>query len=474
MPTPAVSRFAPSPTGLLHLGNARTALFSWLYARHLGGRFVLRIEDTDQERSRDEHVATLLEDLRWLGLDYDAGPGREDELGPYYQSARHALYEQAFAELTRRGAAYSCYCTSTELEIARKSQLARGQPPRYAGTCRDLDAQSRARHEAEGRAATLRFRVPDARTIAYKDLVRGEQSFDSAALGDFVIRRTDGSASFLASNALDDARMGVTLVLRGEDHVANTPRQLLLLEALGERQPSYGHLPLLVGEDGAPLAKRHGALSVAQLRAQGYLPLAVLNLLFRLGHSPAGDGFVARDALISGFRAEHLGRAPARLDLAQLNHWQKEAVRHAQLEELRSWVPPSVPAAAVEEFLAAVRANLVLPADVARYAAMVYGELGLPGEAERRSIEGAGAPTFVAALAALDAGGDWAAITRAVREATGRKGRELFQPLRAAFTHALDGPELAPLLALMPLSLRRARLNGALALCAASPRAERA
>jgi len=465
MATLAVSRFAPSPTGLLHLGNARTALFSWLYARHLGGRFVLRIEDTDTDRSRPEHVDSLLEDLAWLGLDFDAGPGREDALGPYFQSARAALYEAAFAQLIAAERAYPCYCTQIELELSRKAQLARGQAPRYAGTCRGLDEAARMRRVADGRVPALRFIVPGARTIAYEDLVRGAQSFQSDALGDFIIRRADGSASFLASNALDDSRMGITHVLRGEDHVANTPRQLLLLEALGERAPAYGHLPLLVGADGAPLAKRHGATSVAELRAQGYLPEAVLNLLFRLGHSAAQEGWVDRELMVGGFRPEHLGRAPARLDPTQLVHWQKEAVKHASAERLAPWAPPLVPPAQRAAFIAAVRANLTLPGDAQALAAMVYGELGEPDGAPLAAIRTGGAALFSIALAALDAGGDWPAITRAVRDGTGAKGRELFHPLRAAFTHALEGPELGPVLALMPPATRRARLNQALVLC---------
>ena len=469
MATLAVSRFAPSPTGLLHLGNARTALFSWLYARHRGGRFVLRVEDTDTDRSRPEHVDSLLADLAWLGLDFDAGPGREDALGPYFQSARAALYEAAFSQLTAAGLAYPCYCSQVELELSRKAQLARGQAPRYAGTCRALDEAARARRLAEGREPALRFVVPAGRTVAYEDLVRGPQSFHSDALGDFIIRRADGTASFLASNALDDSRMGITHVLRGEDHVANTPRQLLLLEALGERAPAYGHLPLLVGEDGAPLAKRHGATSVAELRARGYLPEAVLNLLFRLGHSAAHEGWVDRALMISGFRPEHLGRAPARLDPTQLTHWQKEAVKHAGTDALAAWAPALVPVAERAAFIAAVRANLTLPDDARGLAAMVYGELAAPEGAALEAIRSAGTGFFDAALAALDGGGDWPAITGAVKQATGRKGRELFHPLRAAFTHALEGPELGPVLALMPPALRRARLDQARALCSAAP-----
>lgn len=465
MENPCVTRFAPSPTGFLHLGNARTAFFSWLYARQRGGRFVLRVEDTDAGRSTPEHEAALLEDLAWLGLDFDAGPGREDVHGPYRQSARTAHYERTFARLEADGHAYRCFCPAARLELERKLQLARGEAPRYAGTCRGLAAAEVAGRLAAGEPAALRFRVPAGRTVRYADLVRGEQSFDSGALGDFVVRRADGSASFLASNAVDDAEMRITDVLRGEDHVANTPRQMLLLEALGLAAPRYGHLPLLVGPDGAPLSKRHGAASVLDLRREGYLAAAVLNLLFRLGHTPAGDGWQTPAGQVAGFRADHLGRAPARFDPAQLRHWQQEAVRHAAPAELAAFIPARVPRPLAAEFLAAVRGNLVLPADAERYAQMIFGELGeLPAEL-RSTIAGAGAATYEAALAALEDGADWSGLTAAVRAATGLTGRALFRPLRAALTQSLDGPELGPILRLMPLAIARARLAEARAAC---------
>lgn len=472
MANPPVSRFAPSPSGLLHLGNARTALFAWLYARHRGGRFLVRVEDTDASRSRPEHVAALLEDLAWLGLDFDAGPGREDARGPYHQSARAPVYAAAYAALESAGHTYPCFCTSVELDLERRRQAARGEPPRYGGRCRDLDAAARARLVEEGRTPTLRFRVPGGRTVAYVDLVRGPQAFLSDALGDFIVRRADGTAAFLFANAVDDAAMGVDTVLRGEDHVANTPRQRLLLEALGLAVPDYGHLPLLVGADGAPLAKRHGATSVAELRAEGYLPGAVLNLLYRLGHAPATDAYQAREGLVAGFRPDHLGRSPSRFDPGQLRHWQKEAVHHAPTEALMPWVPARVPAGAAGRFLAVVRANLTLPEDAERLAGMIYDADPAPPDAKvEAAIRAGDAATYAAALAALDGEGDWAAIVAAVRAATGRSGRQLFPPLRAALTRALEGPELAPLLEIMPREIARARLAAAMALCSDRPAA---
>ena len=461
MSTPPITRFAPSPTGALHLGNARTALFNWLYARRHGGRFILRIEDTDQARSDEFQVGALMGELAWLGLDWDAGPDREDAAGPYRQSRRSDRYEAAYERLEALGRAYPCYCTPLELEVARRTQVASGRPPRYAGTCAALDLRERAARVAEGRQPTLRFRVPRGTAIVYDDLVRGPQRFDSDELGDFVIRRADGSAGFLFCNALDDAAMGVSHVLRGEDHVANTPRQRLIAEALGLAPPAYGHLPLLVGEDGAPLSKRHGSASVADVRAEGYLPEAVLNLLGRLGHSTAAEGWLATAQLIEAFDLGSLGRAPARFVATQLRHWQKEAVHRAPGRLLEDWARGRVPPGHETEFVAAVRANLVLPADAAEWAHIVYGQLPCADPELRTLYAAAGASFFLAADAALAAGADYATLVGAIRSATGQKGKALFQPLRAALTHRLDGPELAALLTILPADEARARLASA-------------
>ncbi len=459
-----VTRFAPSPTGELHLGNVRTALFNWLLARRDGGRFVLRIEDTDAERSRPEFATRLLEDLRWLGLDWDEGPVIGGPAAPYEQSRRAPLYAEGFARLETRGLVYPCYCTSLEIDLSRRAQLSAGQPPRYAGTCRALTAAQRAAHEAAGRHPTLRFRVPEGRAVAFDDLVHGPQTFRSDDIGDFVLRRADGSAAFFFSNALDDGAMGVTDVLRGEDHLSNTPRQLLLLEALGLPAPRYGHLALLVTAEGAPLSKRHGAQSVRALRELGYLPLAILNLLFRLGHSSPLQGLLAREALARGFDTRHLGRAPARLDPVQLAGWQKDAVQHldpaAAAEWLRAALPPQLDAAAAAEFVAAVRANVVLPADAQHWAQVVFGELPPPDEAAQAVLSEAGAPFFAAAATAGERHArDWPALVAEVRSTTGRKGPALFRPLRCALTGTDHGPELAPLLRLMPDGMAQRRLS---------------
>ncbi|HXS27193.1 MAG TPA: glutamate--tRNA ligase [Steroidobacteraceae bacterium] len=458
-----VTRFAPSPTGDLHLGNARTALFNLLLARRAGGRFVLRVEDTDAERSRDEFRERQIEDLRWLGIDWDAGPDREDARGPYRQSQRAALYARDFDALAAAGHVYLCYCSALELELARKAQLASGKPPRYAGTCRELTAEQQARKRAAGIAPTLRFRVPAGRRVEFVDLVHGPQSFLSDDIGDFVVRRADGSAAFFFSNAVDDARMGVTHVLRGEDHLANTPRQLLVLEALGLASPAYGHVSLLLGADGTKLSKRAGAGSVREYRESGYLPAAIVNHLFRLGHSTTEHGLLGPEEMARAFEPQHLGRSPAHFDPQQLTGWQREAVRRLEPQELRRWLEPELPEGldtrTADAFIEAVRPNVVLPADARLWADVVFGGPPALDEASLAAVRDAGREYFAAAARAAEANGnDLPAVAGAVRTATGRKGAALYTPLRAALTGRAHGPELAPLMRAMPPGKVRERL----------------
>ena len=459
----AVTRFAPSPTGELHLGNARTALFNFLLAHRSGGRFLLRIEDTDAQRSEEAHLAVVLEDLRWLGLDWDAGPDKEDDRGPYRQSQRGALYARYFQALEQQNAVYPCFCTPLELEAARRAQLASGRPPRYAGTCRQLSAEQRRNKETQGFPASLRFRVPTGRRIEFVDLVHGPQSFLSDDIGDFVIRRAEGTASFFFSNAVDDACMGVTQVLRGEDHLANTPRQLLILEALKLRAPGYGHVSLILGSDSAPLSKRHGATSVREYRDRGYRPEALLNHLFRLGHSSGEHDLLDLQGMARAFDPGHLGRASAHFDAQQLQVWQKEVAHRLSVDEALVWLAPVLPAGlsrpAASAFVAAILPNVVLPQDAQPWARIVFGP---PPELEADAgeiVSKAGERYFAAAAqAAAQSGNDLPAIISAVRAATGRKGAELYMPLRVALTGRSHGPELAPLLKAMPPGTAQGRL----------------
>lgn len=452
---PVVTRFAPSPTGYIHLGNARTALLSFLAARKAGGRFILRVEDTDEARSTEAFMQSLLDDLRWLGLDWDEGPDIGGPHETYRQQQRGAIYEHWLAKLDAAGLTYPCFCTPAELSISRKQQLAAGKPPRYAGTCRALTPEQRAERVARGQAAALRFRVPSGKTVTFDDVVHGEQRFNTDDIGDFIIRRTDGSTAFFFSNALDDALMGVTLVLRGDDHMTNTPRQILILEALGLPIPRYAHVALLLGMDGAPLSKRHGAVGLHDLRERGYLPEAVCNHLVRLGHTCVTEGWLDREAMLKDFDLQRLGRAAAKFDEAQLRHWQKEAVAHLSPQAFRAWtaahLPRDVEEQRLERFVDAIRHNVEFPSDVARWASVVFASaLELAPEAVT-AIREAGAAFFASAKEVFARGGsDFKQAVREVGQASGKKGPSLFMPLRAALTGAMHGPELAPILALIP------------------------
>jgi glutamyl-tRNA synthetase len=439
-----VTRFAPSPSGELHLGNARTALFSALYAhRGSGGRFLLRIEDTDAERSREEFVTALLADLHWLGLAWDAVPLR--------QSQRRGVYAAQLAHLEAGGHAYACFCSSAQLEASRRAQQAAGLPPRYAGTCRRLTPAERAARLAAGEAATLRFAVPSQGEVVFNDLVHGPRRFACRDLGDFILRRADGSPAFFFSNALDDAQSEVTHVLRGEDHLTNTPRQLLILQALGLQAPQYGHLSLLTGEDGTPLSKRHGATSVRELRERGFLPEAVLNHLFRLGHSTPVNDLLSLSQMAAAFELPHLQRSPAHFDTAQLLHWQRVSAHALSPEAAQAWLASQLPSdlspGQGEAFVRAVQPNVVLPADADEWVAVTFGP---PPElqADAQEALAACAPSLLAAAAqaARDHGNDFKAIADAAKAASGAKGAALFKPLRAALTGRLHGPELALLL----------------------------
>jgi nondiscriminating glutamyl-tRNA synthetase len=453
-----VTRFAPSPSGVLHLGNARTALFNYLLARRYEGRFVLRIEDTDALRTQEAMVGALCADLAWLGLAWDEGPDRPGPHGPYRQSQRTALYQQYFEQLESERLAYPCFCSSLELDLARRAQLAAGRPPRYAGTCRDLSTAERALRLAQGRRPSLRFRVPSGRRIEFEDLVHGAQSFLSDDIGDFVIRREDGSAAFFFSNALDDALMQVTHVLRGEDHLSNTPRQRLLLEALRLPPPLYGHVSLLIGDDAAPLSKRHGATGVGELRDAGYSSAALCNQLFRLGHSTPLNQMLSLPQMAAAFDLRHLQRAPAHFDMAQLRHWQSEWVHGLASEQARAWLepilPPDLTTSQSDAFIAAVLPNIVLAEDARLWQQIIFGEPLSYEEPALRTAREAGPEFFTAAANAISDRPDLAAL----RSATGRKGAAFFMPLRAALTGRLHGPELAPLLAAMPADRVRARL----------------
>ena len=311
-------RFAPAPSGSLHVGNVRSALFSWLWARHRGGVFVLRVEDTDASRVTEEAVHGVLEDLRWLGLDWDEGPEVGGPHEPYRQSQRMGIYHEAADQLLAQGDAYPCYCTSEELEGRRSAAMARGEAPGYDGRCRALGPAERAAFEAEGRPSVLRFKMPEREWVLH-DLVKGEVRFAPGQLRDFVLMRSDGSPVFLLAVAVDDLAMGITHVVRGDDLLASAPRNAAVVEALGGVAPRYAHVPQVLGPDRQPLSKRHGSTSVQAFREQGFLPEAMVNYLALLGWSALDDQeFLSRDELVAAFELDRVSSHPAAFDTEKL------------------------------------------------------------------------------------------------------------------------------------------------------------
>ena len=467
------TRFAPSPTGRLHVGNARTALFNALLAARAGGEFILRIEDTDAERSRHAFETGLLVDLAWLGLRWQEGPDVGGRHAPYRQSERRQIYRTFIDQLAEQGRTYPCFCTPTELALSRKTQLTAGQPPRYAGTCAHLSADEIEARLAKGLKPALRFRVPEEGVTEFEDLVRGPQRFAHKDIGDFIIRRADGSPAFFFSNALDDALMGVSHVVRGEDHLANTPRQLLIQNVLKLPTPRYGHLSMVVGNDGQPLSKRHGSTSVRDLRAQNYMPLAVVNYLARLGHSYVGadNKLLSFKELSATFDPARISHSPAHFDENHLHHWQKLAIANATDAELWGWMKSGTGGAFVEGsgeetvesivpedkrllFMRTVRPNVLLNAEIKpndrpqAADAWVWARTFFGGDGEimmedgKQAIRNAGVDYFRSALAALEKHADYGLFVKALASATGLRSADLYMPLRAALTGDIHGPEL--------------------------------
>jgi len=319
-----VTRFAPSPTGLLHIGGVRTALFSWLYARHHGGKFILRVEDTDRERSTEEAIKVILDGMAWLGLTADEGP--------YYQTRRFDRYREVLGQMLANGTAYRCYCSKEELDAMREQQLARKQKPRYDGRCRQRVAQGLP--PPAGITPVIRFCNPLAGEVVVEDLVHGPTVFQNAELDDLIIARSDGNPTYNFCVVVDDLDMGITHVIRGDDHLNNTPRQINMLRALGATPPAYAHVPMILGTDGAKLSKRHGAVSVLQYQEEGFLPGALLNYLVRLGWSHGDQEVFTRDEMIAAFDIAHVGKAAAAFDPDKLLWLNQQHIMKAPVAQL--------------------------------------------------------------------------------------------------------------------------------------------
>lgn len=455
-------RFAPSPTGPLHIGGARSALFNWLYARHHGGKFVVRSEDTDLERSSKEFEEEILLSLRWLGLDWDEGIQAGGDNGPYRQTERLHIYKEYAQKLLETGQAYYCYCTEEELAAEREAFMAKGELPRYGGRCRDLCEDDRKRLEAEGRKPVLRFKVPMDRQIVVRDLVRGKVDFDCAGIGDFIIIKSDGIPTYNFAVVIDDHLMGINHVIRAEEHLSNTPRQILIYEALGWEPPCFAHISLILGKDRAKMSKRHGATSLEQYRKMGYLPEAMVNFLALLGWSPGGeDEILSREEIIKQFSLDKVAKSPAVFDLDKLNWINGYYIRQSSLDRIVELALPYlqeggyIPAELSEQDYMQVRAMVSVVRNYLSnlseitghveifYTDPVYEEQEIQDILKQEQVPGVlgAARKKIAEAGSLDEEGAKAIIKKLPKE-LGLGGKKVYQPLRVALTGRTQGPEL--------------------------------
>jgi glutamyl-tRNA synthetase len=436
-------RFAPSPTGKLHVGNVRTALVNWMFAKGQGGSFVLRIDDTDLARSTPEFEQGIQDDLSWLGLAWDER---------YNQSKRFDRYEEAAARLKAAGRLYPCYDTAEELDRRRKVQLSRGLPPVYDRAALALTGTEKAAYEAEGRRPHWRFKL-EGKRVSWEDLSRGHAEVDTASMSDPVLIREDGLFLYTLPSVVDDIDMAITHVIRGEDHVTNTGAQIEIFEALGATVPGFAHMPLLVGADGQALSKRLGSLSIAEMREQGYEPIAITSHLGRIGTSDPLEVGDSIDALGASFAFAKMGRSPARYDTADLDRLNAQALHGMDYATVRPRLV-ALDADLGETFWNGVRGNLQKFADVVEMARMVRGPVTPVIE------DAAFAAVALAALPEVIDETLWPVWSNAVKEATGAKGKALFMPLRMMITGQAHGPDMATLAPMIGRERIVKRLSG--------------
>jgi glutamyl-tRNA synthetase len=435
MTAPTV-RFAPSPTGHLHVGNVRTALINWLFAKSKGGLFILRIDDTDTERSTAAYEQAIRDDLTWLGLTWDK---------TFRQSERFQTYEAAAETLKQTGLLYPCYETAEELDRQRKLQRARGKPPVYNRAALELSADDRRRYESAGRQPHWRFKLSGDR-VTWTDLVRGEQAIETASLSDPVLIRADGSYLYTLPSCVDDIEAGISHVVRGEDHVTNSGAQIEIFRALGGQAPTMAHTPLLVGADGAGLSKRLGSLGMGTLRDRGFEPLAITSHLAKLGTSDNVEIRDSLDQLAEEFNFAKIGRAPARFDETDLVNLNAALVHTLAFDAVRDRLMAIDPEAAHPAFWDLVRQNCDTVGDAARFVPVAFGDITPVIEAEDEDFIARAAAHFPDGPVTGETWTDW---TTLLKVETGRKGRGLFMPLRRALTGMDQGPDVGQMLQLM-------------------------
>ena len=479
-------RYAPSPTGNLHIGNARTALFNYLFAKHYGGDFVLRIEDTDFKRNKEEGERSQLKYMDWLGLDYDEGIGKEKEFGPYRQSERIEIYQKYAEQLLAEDKAYKCYMTAEELEAEREEQVANGLPPRYSGKHAHLTKEEQEQFEKEGRKPSIRIRVPQDRTYSFNDMVKGELSFEGKDFGDFVIVKNDGVATYNFAVAIDDHLMEISHVLRGDDHVSNTPKQLVVYEALGFKPPIFGHMTLIVNENKKKLSKRDETIIqfIEQYDDLGYLPEALFNFITLLGWSPEGEQEIfTREEFVKIFDEKRLSKSPAFFDNNKLTWINNQYIKAQPLERIVNLALPFFVKEGVatqeevdnnrawfEKLISLYQPQMSYGAEIVKLTKQFFVEEIKFDEEELEILkQETTVAVFEDFLEKLEVAGDFSSeniktLIKTIQKDTGIKGKNLFMPIRIASTGSMHGPELNTSLELLGRDRVEARVKAALEL----------
>ncbi len=457
-------RYAPSPTGQLHIGNARTALFNYLFAKHYDGKFIIRTEDTDEKRNVEGGEESQLRYLKWLGIEWDEGPDIGGEYGPYRQTERLDIYKKYVDELLERGLAYKCYMTEEELEEEREAQRARGEVPKYSGKHRNLTEEQIAAFEQEGRKPSIRFRVPDDKTYTFNDIVRGEITFESSDFGDWVIVKKNGIPTYNFAVAVDDHLMNITHVLRGEEHISNTPKQMMIYEAFGWEQPKFGHMTLILNENRKKLSKRdeHIVQFIEQYRNLGYLPEAMFNFISLLGWSPGGEEEIFdKETLIKIFDPDRLSISAAIFDQKKLQWMNNEYIKNSELDTVIDLAMPHLIAAGklpenmdedkrewAEKVIALYREQLRYGQEIVELTELFFTEEIVYDEAAMNVLKEEQVPevlqTFRSKLDQLElfTAEEIQAQMKATQKETGHRGKKLFMPIRVATTGKTHGPEL--------------------------------
>ncbi|MDR7080427.1 nondiscriminating glutamyl-tRNA synthetase [Neobacillus niacini] len=457
-------RYAPSPTGHLHIGNARTALFNYLFARNQGGKFIIRIEDTDKKRNIAGGEESQLKYLKWLGMDWDESVDVSGEYGPYRQSERNDIYQTYYNQLLENGHAYKCYCTEAEIEAEREEQTERGETPHYSGKCRHLTAEERAKLESEGREPSIRILVPEGKTYTFDDMVKGPVSFESEGMGDWVIIKKDGTPTYNFAVTIDDYLMKISHVLRGDDHISNTPKQLMVYEALGWEPPIFGHMTLIVNESRKKLSKRDESIIqfIEQYEELGYLPEALFNFITLLGWSPEGEEeLYSKEEFIKIFDANRLSKSPALFDTQKLTWMNNQYMKKIDIDRvLEVSLPHLVKAGRLSENLteeqqqwakslvSLLQEKMSFGAEIVGISDMFFKDEAEYEEDAKEVLSGETVPEVLKAFSdeleklANFKADEIKAAMKAVQKSTGQKGKNLFMPIRAAVSGQTHGPDL--------------------------------